>query len=104
MFLFEYIAVPCTILYYIMEFYVSVTNALDYEVDIFDSRDNNITNNAESISIYEGDYVYCKFRGDFSGPMVYYGWVKIEPDLGEGRNQAGPNFVSLPNEADITNR
>ena len=79
-----------------------VVSAVDYEVDIYNSRGEIISNSSEVVVIYSGDYIYCKYPGDVIGPIIYYGWVKI--DDGTGINRFGPNFISLPNTEDQSNR
>ena len=82
-------------------FYISTVSSLEFAVRIFDSSGNDITNN-DDYTAWAGDYISCKFDGDVAGPHVYYGWVKH--DDGNPMNKQGPNFISFPNEVDVSNR
>ena len=81
-------------------FYLTaVNNQLD--VGIFNSSGHDITDHT-NYNVYAGDYIYCKYVGEITAGHIYYGWVKH--DDGNPRNKDGPNFISLANEDDHSNR
>ena len=82
-------------------FILAVCAATEYEVDVYNSK-GYIISDGQTHTLYDGDFIYCKFPGDVIGPQIHYGWMKIENE--EGDFALGPKFVSVENSADMSNK
>lgn len=81
---------------------VSVVFGNEYVVHVFDSSGNVISDDGVTHTIYAGDFIYCRIPSGNFGPLIHYGWMKIENEDSEFAE--GPKFVSVENTNTLSSK